>query len=223
MKKIMTLLLLAISLMGFSQTTIIGTQEWMTDNLNVGTMIPSTQSPSNNNVIEKYCYNNDEANCTTYGGLYTWDEMMKWATTQKGICPDGFHVPTDADMTVLLTFLGTDAGKKLRESGYEHWKMVYTKSYWTSETQAQAYDLKYMGTDQFGFTALPAGYSYGQAFGNIGKYGYLWTSSMDSRYPTYPKYYIVSYSMPSVYGYPGWRTGSTAMGASVRCIKDPVK
>ena len=47
----------------------IGTQIWMAKNLNTGTMIQSTQSQTNNNVIEKYAYNNDPTKISTYGGL----------------------------------------------------------------------------------------------------------------------------------------------------------
>ena len=74
-------------------TVQIGSQCWLKENLDVGTMINSTSSgyqQTNNSIIEKYCYDNNPANCETYGGLYEWPEAMQYSTTPgtKGICPD---------------------------------------------------------------------------------------------------------------------------------------
>ncbi|MBK7631804.1 MAG: hypothetical protein IPJ23_14080 [Ignavibacteriales bacterium] len=78
-------------------TVLIGTQCWMKENLNVGTMIQGNSNQSNNGVKEKYCYNNDTANCSIYGGLYQWNEAMQYVTTEgaRGICPEGW-IPTRA-------------------------------------------------------------------------------------------------------------------------------
>lgn len=54
----------------------IGTQVWAKANLNVGVMIGDTSNQTNDSTTQKYCYNNSESNCTTYGGLYQWDEAM---------------------------------------------------------------------------------------------------------------------------------------------------
>ena len=84
-------------------TVQIFSQCWFNENLNVGNMIPGTQEMSNNNVIEKYCYNNKEDSCTKYGGLYRWDELMQYSTTSgiQGICPNGWHVPTVEEWKLL--------------------------------------------------------------------------------------------------------------------------
>ncbi|MBE0640546.1 MAG: hypothetical protein IH599_00840, partial [Bacteroidales bacterium] len=63
----------------------IGNQCWMARNLNIGTMVSSVtgegwhSDQTNNGIIEKYCHNNDSANCVIYGGLYEWAEMMEYA------------------------------------------------------------------------------------------------------------------------------------------------
>ena len=62
-------------------TVLIGTQRWFAQNLNVGTRINGSLSQTNNGTIEKYCYNDLEANCNTHGGLYQWDEAMQYLTT----------------------------------------------------------------------------------------------------------------------------------------------
>jgi len=84
-------------------TVQIGEQCWFAENLNVGTKVTGVTEQTNNAVIEKYCYDNLDANCNTDGGLYQWDEAMQYVTTEcaQGICPDGWHIPTDAEWYTL--------------------------------------------------------------------------------------------------------------------------
>ncbi|MCX6269333.1 MAG: hypothetical protein NTW16_18605 [Bacteroidetes bacterium] len=87
------------------------TQCWLAKNLDYGNHIQSTQMQSDNCVNEKYCYNNDAANCTSLGGLYQWDELMTYDNTPaaQGICPPGWHVPTESEWTILLDYYGGNA------------------------------------------------------------------------------------------------------------------
>ena len=62
-------------------TVLIGSQCWLKENLDVGTMINGSNQQTNNGIIEKYCYNNVPNNCSTYGGLYQWNEAMQYFTT----------------------------------------------------------------------------------------------------------------------------------------------
>jgi len=94
-------------------TVIIGTQCWLRQNLNVGKYVTSTYSGSthsnvsDNDTIEKYCFKNDTNYCAFYGGLYDWNEMMKYNNqSTQGICPTGWHVPTDGDWKILELTLG---------------------------------------------------------------------------------------------------------------------
>lgn len=101
-------------------TVLIGSQCWMKKNLNIGTKITLTTNQSNNSTIEKYCYDNTDANCTNYGGLYQWDEMMQYVTTEgaAGICPAGWHIPTDAQWTTLISnYAAATAGTALKTGG----------------------------------------------------------------------------------------------------------
>lgn len=101
-----------LATVGMAQETVqIGNQVWMKQNLNVGVMIQGSQNQTNNNVVEKYCYENNEYNCSQFGGLYQWDELMQYlATSPKGLCPNGFHVPTNAEYNALIfaTLAATD-------------------------------------------------------------------------------------------------------------------
>ncbi len=91
----------------------IGSQCWMQQNMKVGTRIDSSEIQSDNGTIERYCYGDSNSNCNTNhpnfpdGGLYTWDEAMQYATTEgaQGICPNGWHIPTDADWFTLSSYL----------------------------------------------------------------------------------------------------------------------
>ena len=150
-------------------TVQIGDQCWFKENLNVGTKINSTQGGfqmQDNGTIEKYCYNNDEANCDTYGGLYEWPEAMQYVTTEgvQGICPAGWHFPTDGEYTALTNYLGglSVAGGKMKEEGTTHWNPPNGGA-----------------TNSSGFTGLPGGDRYvaSGSFFDLGYYGFFWSSS----------------------------------------------
>ncbi|MBL7104018.1 MAG: C39 family peptidase [Bacteroidales bacterium] len=111
---------------GQSYNTVqIGDQCWMAENLNIGVMIPGSSTQINNGVIEKYCTNDLVSNCDIYGGLYIWEEMMNYTTVEgpQGICPIGWHIPTNAELSQIINFLGGQqiAGGKMKESGTAHW------------------------------------------------------------------------------------------------------
>jgi len=92
-------------------TVLIGNQCWLKENINIGVRINATIQQSNNGTIEKYCMDDDEQNCDSYGGLYQWDEVMLYQTTEKtkGICPEGWHVPTVQEFSELNGFINSNA------------------------------------------------------------------------------------------------------------------
>ncbi len=98
---------------GKSYNTVeIGSQCWLTQNLDVGTMVTGINEQTDNSIIEKYCYDNDPANCDIYGGLYKWNEMMQYTTIEssQGICPTGWHLPSDDEWIILEEELGMCPG-----------------------------------------------------------------------------------------------------------------
>jgi len=145
-------------------TVEIGAQCWMTSNLNFGLQIASESDQSDNDTVEKYCYNNQEINCDTYGGLYQWDEMMDYSRIQGtvGICPVGWHIPTASEWGVLSEYFGGDdqAGLKLKETGFTHWSLSCMD-----------------GDGTVSFNGLPAGTVFSGNFFNLGEVAQFWSST----------------------------------------------
>lgn len=102
-------------------TIQIGSQCWMAENLNVGTLIPYNQNMQNNGIIEKYCFGYDESYCITYGGIYQWNEAMQYTEIMgtQGICPAGWHIPSIYEWVNLVDYLGGEsaAGGKMKATG----------------------------------------------------------------------------------------------------------
>ncbi|MBN1416899.1 MAG: T9SS type A sorting domain-containing protein [Bacteroidales bacterium] len=98
---------------------LIGNHWWMAENLNIGTWIDLIGNQTDNSQIQKYCYNNLSSYCNTYGGLYQFNEMMNYnLDNPQGICPDGWHIPSDNDWKEL-EFAATMAEGDLDKTGWE--------------------------------------------------------------------------------------------------------
>ena len=92
------------------KTSLIGTKCWMRDNLAYGTVLDAAVPQTDNCIPEKYCLTAD-ANCTAYGGLYQWDELMAYASTSagQGICPPSWHIPTEAEWQAMIDAIAASA------------------------------------------------------------------------------------------------------------------
>jgi uncharacterized protein (TIGR02145 family) len=103
-------------------TIQIGSQCWLAANLNFGITIDGNVSQRDNCLNEKYCFDDNPVNCTIYGGLYQWDEMMQYENTpgKQGICPSGWHIPSENDWQVMFTeYNGAGfSGSPLIETGF---------------------------------------------------------------------------------------------------------
>ena len=181
-------------------TIQIGNQCWLQENLDVGTMINSSSeadSMRNNGIFEKYCYNNIETNCETYGGLYQWNEAMQYVTDEgvRGICPEGWHIPTYAEFQTLSVKVNFN-GNWLKAIG--------------QGTGGGA------GTNTSGFSALLAGYRYRNGyFSFLRSLAFLWSST--ENYTNYAIYLNLFFNdsllIPADDAYKD-------CGFSVRCLKD---
>ncbi len=197
------------------ETVQIGSQCWMEENLNIGTMINSSNNQTNNNTIEKYCYDNNSSNCDTYGGLYQWNEAMQYVTTAgtQGICPDGWHFPTDDEFKTLEMAVGMSSSQA-NNSGWrdtdEGSKLAGNEPLWSNGVLDQNTNF---GTS--GFDALPAGYWYADNswFYELTDGTNFWSSSETG---TTAWYRYLFYNDKRVYRY----DESKGNGYSVRCVKD---
>ena len=182
-------------------TVVIGTQEWMVENLkttkyNDSTAIPNvTDGPTWSALTTPaYCwYTNDAATYkATYGALYNW-----YTVNTGKLAPTGWHVPTDAEWTTLTTYIGgeTVAGGKLKATGT-----------WSSPNTG--------ATNETGFSALPGGCRYPNGtFSLIGDYGNWWSATANDASSSWSR---TMYSNgTNVYR----ANGSNAYGFSVRCVK----
>jgi uncharacterized protein (TIGR02145 family) len=182
----------------------IGSQTWMVENLkethfNDGTVIPlvtDITAWSNLTTAGYSWYNNDASNKDIYGALYNWH------TVNSGkLCLAGWHVPTDAEWTILTTYLGgdLDAAGKLKESGTTHWPTPNAGD-----------------TNESGFTALPGGVRFeGGDFSNVGSLGEWWSSSESSSVNAGSIFLL-----DAVGGGVGRGQDGKTDGYSVRCLKN---
>lgn len=194
-------------------SVIIGMQCWLRENLNIGIAVVGGQT--NNNIVEKYCYGNLESNCTEYGGLYQWGEMMNYTASsnanpsgRQGICPPGWHVPSDAEWCQMKKYIdatvdcgstdlsGTDAGAKMKEKGQVHWNNP-------------------IGTNSSGFTALGAGFRQpGGTFQYQLMDAHFWSSTESSSANAWEQFlYTEKLTV-------GRSSTDKASGFSVRCVRD---
>jgi len=190
-------------------TIKIGTQVWMIENLkttklNDGTLISlvTDNSAWGNLLTPGYCwYSNDISNKNTYGALYNG-----YTINTGKIAPQGWHVPTDAEWTVLTSYLGGEdiAGGKLKSTG----TIEAGTGFWYSPNTG--------ATNETGFSAVPAGLrdrSNG-TFMSIGNYGSWWSSSASFTDSAWIR--DMFYNGITVLR----RTGYYNDGCSLRCIKD---
>ena len=191
------------------KTVYIGTQHWMGENLktskyNDGTVI---HNEINNRYWSKLTtaawahYNNDVANNSIYGKLYNWYAVSPTTNDNKNVCPTGWHVPTDAEWTLLINYVGgaNDAGGKLKEVGTTNWISPNTDATNTSL-----------------FSALPGGFLDGNGDNvNIGSAGIWWSSTESDAANAWGRHVLNSSGI-------AFRNNShvKVAGFSVRCLKD---
>jgi uncharacterized protein (TIGR02145 family) len=184
------------------KTVVIGTQTWMAENLN-------------DSVGGSRCYGDNtggdsQGNCAKYGRLYDWATAMArpdcgYGTScgsqinypHRGICPSGWHIPSDAEWTTLTTYVGGSTTKLKATSGWNAHPRIPT------------------GTDDYGFAALPGGNGYsGGYFDNAGNNGNWWSSTESNTDFAFRR--SMFYSNEDVF----WYDGNKSTLFSVRCLKD---
>lgn len=202
-------------------TVQIGDQCWMAENLKVtkypgGSSIPLVTDNTtwgnlaDNSTDDAYCYYNNNASgeANTYGALYTWaaamgDNAVSSSSNPsgvQGVCPTGWHLPSGAEWTELIDYLGGEsvAGGKMKEAGTIHWNSPNT------------------GADNSsGFSALPGGSrSSNGTFTSFGYHDKWWSATEYDATTAWQRrrYYVDANILSS--------NSNKSYGFSVRCLRD---
>jgi uncharacterized protein (TIGR02145 family) len=190
-------------------TVSIGNQCWMSENLKTsryrnGVSIPIVTDATAWGSLTtggRSWYNNDSTTYENpYGNLYNWYA----GADSRGLCPTGWHVPTDAEWTTLTDNLGglSVAGDKMRSTGI---------TYWSSQST---------GTDNSsGFSGLPGGRRiFDGSFDSIRSYAFFWSATENDNSLAWLRFLdIISsslYRYNNIYGF------NKSFGASARCLRD---
>jgi uncharacterized protein (TIGR02145 family) len=188
------------------KTIVIGSQEWMAENLNttiyrngdpITNMLPSKEW-TNTSITQLgtwVSYDNDSQYDCPYGKIYNWYVI----SDPRQVCPTGWHVPTNDEWTTLVDYLGGPevAGGKMKSTSLNYW--LYTNQDASNES---------------GFSSLGCGYIYGQLFNFYGWNAMLWSST---EYDTYFAYHLeLNWSWGFSYQIPSDKVD----GYSIRCVKD---
>jgi uncharacterized protein (TIGR02145 family) len=160
------------------KTVVIGTQTWMAQNLDYHEKWVGVTRGNK-------CYDNKDDNCEKYGRLYEWEDAIR-------VCPDGWHLPSNSEWNALISFIGDDAGKKLKSAS----------NYWREGA----------GTDLYDFGALPGGGLDAGEFKNLNRDGDWWTSTEINTDRSYLKYMNANTGVSEI-------SGSKTSQYSVRCVK----
>lgn len=197
------------------QIVTIGNQVWIAENLKY---LPSVAGPNTGSQTTPYYYVSDyggtvvadaksKTNYATYGVLYNWSAAMNGSTSStvnpsgvQGVCPTGWHLPSDVEWTELTDYLGgtSVAGGKLKETGTTHWVSPNTGA-----------------TNESGFTALPGGDRiYNGTFNYIGYFGFWWSATEENTNTARIRNLDFDYSKVNSY------ITDKELGFSVRCLRD---
>jgi len=186
-------------------TIVIGTQQWMSMNLDVafyrnGDPIPQVTDPTAwaGLTTGAWCYyNNDPILGNKYGKLYNWYAV----NDPKGLAPQGWHIPSDAEWTTLVNTLGGElvAGGKMKEPGTVNW---------TAPNEG--------ADNSSGFAVLPGGNRTNNngTFLNVGNNGSWWSATEFNSSNAWSR--GLTYSFGGV----GRGANNKRGGFSVRCLRD---
>jgi len=213
------------------RTVMIGNQWWMARNLETthyanGSEIPRVESKAVWEALDSedsaYCYynNNSSQEVFTYGALYTWAAALNGAESSdripsgiQGVCPDGWHVPSDGEWKELESFLGMDqtevdtTGARGIDLGS---KLAISANLWT-DGLLESNPL--FGTS--GFMALPGGgRRYDGTFGHLGDNANFWSATERDTVKAWGRHIYSIYT--TVHRYSNVKSD----GFSVRCVKD---
>ncbi|MBR4488830.1 MAG: fibrobacter succinogenes major paralogous domain-containing protein [Bacteroidales bacterium] len=205
-------------------TVQIGQQCWMKENLRTTKYADNTtiSQGSSTSTTTAYWYypNNSSSNMSTYGLLYNWKAVMRDATSSsanpsgvQGICPNGWHVPSDAEWTQLTDYVSSQIQYVCGSDNTYIAKSLASTTGWNSSTSTCAVGNTPSNNNATGFGAFPAGY-YAGSYGSFGTYAYFWSATEGSSGYAYYRSLLNYYAYVSRYYY------GKNHGFSVRCVRD---
>jgi len=200
-------------------TITLGTQVWMKENLKttkyrngdlIGTTTPATKDIHSESTPKyQWAFDGIESNVALYGRLYTGYAV----TDSRGVCPTGWHVPTDAEWTILTNFL-TNNGYGYQGSGNDIAKSMASKTGWNTDPTAGNVGNDQASNNSSGFTAFPSSYRHSSAGFYTPTVSYWWSSTEYETSRAYSRY--LSYYSSLVYR----EDSNMSTGFSVRCLRD---
>ena len=208
-------------------TVLIGKQCWMKENLRTthyanGTSIPMGSSSSYTTAY-RYCPDNNCSNVSSYGYLYNWVAVMNGSPSSdrrpsgvQGICPKGWHVPSEMEWHQLLFYVEQQPKYQCEESKYRIAKSLSSTMGWKSSDKSCVVGNNPSTNNIAGFSALPAGKSLSKCCHNWGEKAVFWTATQDkddSAFNLFISYDSYS-ALVTTFGF------SKQNGYSVRCVKD---
>ena len=205
-------------------TVRIGNQCWMKENLRTTHYADNTAIPADSTFISytgpyHYAPNNDESNVETYGYLYNWAAVMHGAASStanpsgvQGICPTGWHVPSDAEWTLLTDYVSSQSQYVCGNDNTNIAKALASTMGWNSSIEICAVGDMPSGNNATGFSALPAGdYSGSYSFGGPANF---WSATENYDYEAWSRSLL--YDFADVYRSYDFKW----FGLSVRCVRD---
>jgi uncharacterized protein (TIGR02145 family) len=199
-------------------TIVIGTQQWMRENLDVsffrnGEAISYVSDPGSFSGLTTPAwtwYDGSADNGAIYGKLYNWYAV----NDSRGLCPTGWHVPTSAEWSTLSTTLDPNPDPTLSLAG------VYMKSARITSAGTPIWSLG-SATNLSGFTGLPGGMVDNYGPFRMGDEGYWWTSTSFYLVPEVPEGLVtIAVYLGNSISYLATASFVKADGMSVRCIRD---
>ena len=207
-------------------TVQIGQQCWMAENLRTtkyadGTVIPLGGSTTSTTTAYRYRPNNLSSNVSTYGYLYNWKAVMRNNNSSsanpsgvQGVCPTGWHVPSDAEWTQLTDYVGSQSGYQCSSSSIYIGKALASTTGWETSTLICSVGNNQSTNNVTGFNARPAGQNDGSGYYDFGSMARFWSSTQASGSNAHIRYLYCIYNGVYSYDY------NKSYAFSVRCLRN---
>ena len=209
-------------------TVLLGEQCWMRENLRTtryadGVAIEQGTS-TDNSTPYRYTPNEDAGNVATYGYLYNWPAVMHGASSSSsnpsgvlGVCPTGWHVPSDAEWTQLVDYLKTQYAYICGSSFSNVAKSLASTTGWEEATGDCRVGVDPIDNNATGFGMLPAGL-YNGSYGDFGEFAYYWSTTQYNASRAWFRY--LKYDDPTVRRQYNGAAYNKSTAFSVRCLQD---